>query len=446
MSSNRSNISKIKYYKKLYYNLVPFRYRYGKEFISSFNFLMESSKWDLKKLKDYQNNEFLKIVNHCFKNVPYYQELFADYGLTNKDISSLDDIKKIPTLNKKQILENFEKLQAINYKNLKKYEFSTSGSTGKKLKFLGTDDVFKKEAAFVLRYYKNTGATMYDKPSVWLRRYVPKDSKSPLWYYDYELKRLYLSAYHINENTITEYFRKINSLEASTMVAYPSSVYILALLAKKKNLKFKSINQVRVASEKVQDNWVSEVESVFNVKMLSHYGQIEKVSFMHQEESNGNYIDNLEYGVTEFVKNDNGQNRIIGTGFLNYSMPFLRYETDDLVKTELKNGQKTVSDIEGRLSDILISNEGSMLPGVNFFSWIDKNLKGIGMFQIIQRINKDIEFHYVPKNNQTIDKKIIIDGLKQRLGEVEVKVIIKEEIKRETSTGKIKLIKNEIQI
>ena len=102
---------------------------------------------------------------------------------------------------------------------------------------------------------------MYDKPSVWLRRYVPKDSKSPLWYYDYELKRLYLSAYHINENTITEYFRKINSLEASTMVAYPSSVYILALLAKKKNLKFKSINQVRVASEKVQDNWVSEVES-----------------------------------------------------------------------------------------------------------------------------------------------------------------------------------------
>ena len=51
------------------------------------------------------------------------------------------------------------------------------------------------------------------------------------------------------------------------------------------------------------------------------------------------------------------------------------------------------------------------------------------MFQIIQRINKDIEFGYVPKNNQTIDKKIIIDGLKQRLGEV-IKVIIKEEIEK----------------
>ena len=129
-----------------------------------------------------------------------------------------------------------------------------------------------------------------------------------------------MSAYHINENAITEYFRKINSLEASTMVAYPSSVYILALLAKKKNLKFKSINQVRVASEKVQDNWVSEVESVFNVKMLSHYGQIEKVSFMHQEESNGNYIDNLEYGVQllkMIMAKINYWYRI-----LNYSMPF----------------------------------------------------------------------------------------------------------------------------
>ena len=46
--------------------------------------------------------------------------LYAISYLLGFDDCSLDDIKKIPTLNKKQILENFEKLQAINYKNLKK--------------------------------------------------------------------------------------------------------------------------------------------------------------------------------------------------------------------------------------------------------------------------------------------------------------------------------------
>ncbi|BCV01024.1 hypothetical protein CM15mP35_03860 [bacterium] len=29
---------------------------------------------------------------------------------------------------------------------------------------------------------------MYDKPSIWLRRYVPEDSNSRLWYFDDELK------------------------------------------------------------------------------------------------------------------------------------------------------------------------------------------------------------------------------------------------------------------
>ena len=74
---------------------------------------------------------------------------------------------------------------------------------------------------------------MYDKPSIWVRRYVPKNNNSPLWYFDEELKRLYISAYHINQETIYKYFKIINSINASTLVTYPSSAYILAKLAKK---------------------------------------------------------------------------------------------------------------------------------------------------------------------------------------------------------------------
>ena len=108
-------------------------------------------------------------------------------------------------------MENQKDLIAQNFKYQRPYPITTSGSSGDKLQIFVNDDVFKREAAFNMRAYLEQGAKMYDTPSVWLRRYVPKESDSPLWYYDYELKRLYMSAYHLNDKTIKSYIDKINS-------------------------------------------------------------------------------------------------------------------------------------------------------------------------------------------------------------------------------------------
>ena len=447
MSSNKSNIPPSpNIIKKTYYNLIPFRYRYGKGFNTFFKFLLKSSEWSEEKLKQYQNEEFLKLVEHCYKNVPYYQEVFAEYGLGLKSIQSVDDITKLPILNKETIRKNFDKLQATNFDhNEKKYPFSTSGSTGEKLQFFGTDEVFKKEAAFILRYFIQTGAEMYDKPSIWVRRYVPKNNNSPLWYFDEELKRLYISVITLIKKQY-KYFKIINSINASTLVTYPSSAYILAKLAKENGLSFKYINQIRVASEKMQKSWAEEINHVFKINPLAHYGQIEKVSFMHQTQESSNYKNIYEYGVTELISGNNYKNKIVGTGFLNYYMPFLRYETGDYAENAHKENPKTVTDILGRTSDILISENGTMLPGVNFFSWIDKNIENISLYQIIQNLDKSIEFRCVPDGQKTIDENKIIDGLKQRVGNLQIKVIVEKEIKRDLKTGKLKLIKNEIQI
>jgi len=446
MTSSNSRIpSSIQLNKKLYYKFVPFKYRYSSTFNRYYNFLEKSKNWDLVKLKEYQNEEFIKLVKHCFQNVPYYQKLFSSFGITQKQIQTIEDINLIPTLNKDIIKKNFDDLQAVNFKNIKKYPQSTSGSTGDKLKFYVTDDVFKKEAAFILRYYRNTGANMYSQPSIWLRRYVPYNSSSPLWYYDYELKRLYMSAYHLNENTVKSYIDVINSLKANTLVTYPSSAYILALLSKKYNLKFRYISQIRVASEKLYKKWVDEIYKVFQITPLSHYGQIEKVSFMNQYHGDLDYHINLEYGVTE-LEEKNGSFRILGTGFLNYSMPFLRYETNDIAVISKDKNELRIKDIEGRTSDILFTESGSLVPGVNFFSWIDKNIKGISIFQIIQKKDKTIDFIYVPEQDLIVDEMFILKGLKQRLGNLTINIIKKSQILRDKNIGKIRVIKNEIQV
>lgn len=428
--------------KKVYYDLVPFHKRYGKVYKDTLDFLLKSLYWDIEEKQKYQLEQLNNLLSHCYENVPYYRDIFVENGWKPEDFKTLDDFKNFPVLTKKDIIENGDRIISQNMKSTKSYPITTSGSSGDKLEFYVDDVCLKKEAAFNMRSYIEQGAKMYDTPSVWLRRYVPKNSESPLWYYDYELKRLYMSAYHLNSNTIKMYVDKINSGNYQTICTYPSSSYILACLCAENNLSLSKVKKIHVTSEKMLDQWYEKVANELKIKPCAHYGQMEKVSFMYQKEESKDYIQNLEYGVDDFFDNGDGTHGLIATGFINYYMPFLRYKTED---TFILDGE-TIKEINGRSSDILISSDGSRLPGVNFYSWIDKKMPTVKMFQIIQTSLKDIEFKYVQNQDYSEDiHNDILLGLKSRLGDMNFNIIKVSEIERDPRTQKIRSIINEVK-
>jgi len=426
-----------------YYNLVPFHKRYGKVYRETLDFLLHSSKWNEEEKKSYQLLELKSLLSYCYDNVPYYRDIFIENKWDPRDFKTVEDLKNFPVLTKKIIIENRDRLIADNRKLNRAYPITTSGSSGDKLEFFVDDDTLKKEAAFNMRAYLEQGAKLYDTPSVWLRRYVPKDSDSPLWYYDHELKRLYMSAYHLNSQTIKLYINKINSGNYQTICTYPSSAYILACLCEENNLHLNNVKKIHVTSEKMLNQWYDKVVESLGIVPCGHYGQMEKVSFMHQTEESRDYKQNYEYGVDEFYDNGDGTFGLIATGFLNYYMPFIRYQTEDTFI--LENG--VVKEINGRSSDILVSASGSRLPGVNFYSWIDKKMPAIKMFQIIQKSEKDIVFNYVQNSDCGDDiKSDIIKGLSSRLGEMNYTINEVDEIKRDLKTNKIRSIINEVKV
>jgi phenylacetate-CoA ligase len=383
------------------------------------------------------------LLSYCYDNVPYYRDIFIENKWDPRDFKTVEDLKNFPVLTKRIIIENRDRLIADNRKLDRAYPITTSGSSGDKLEFFVDDDTLKKEAAFNMRAYLEQGAKLYDTPSVWLRRYVPKDSDSPLWYYDHELKRLYMSAYHLNSQTIKLYINKINSGNYQTICTYPSSAYILACLCEENNLHLNNVKKIHVTSEKMLNQWYDKVVESLGIVPCGHYGQMEKVSFMHQTEESRDYKQNYEYGVDEFYDNGDGTFGLIATGFLNYYMPFIRYQTEDTFI--LENG--VVKEINGRSSDILVSASGSRLPGVNFYSWIDKKMPAIKMFQIIQKSEKDIVFNYVQNSDCGDDiKSDIIKGLSSRLGEMNYTINEVDEIKRDLKTNKIRSIINEVKV
>jgi phenylacetate-CoA ligase len=173
-----------------------------------------------------------------------------------------------------------------------------------------------------------------------------------------------------------------------------------------------------------------------------HYGQVEKVSFAHQNSEDNYYRENLLYGYNEFLEDGS----IISTGFHNEVMPLIRYETKDnveLLADPILDGAfpKTIKRILGRDGDMLLTEKDSWVPAVNFYSFMSK-VDEVDLFQIIQkREDKSITFYIVPNqyyNNLTKEK--LIEEMKSRLGEVPLKIEVVSELTRDSNSSKLKTV------
>jgi phenylacetate-CoA ligase len=55
--------------------------------------LLASQHWPEDQMLDYQFNKFKKLLDHAYRNVPYYNNLFSSIKLKPNDIRSFDDRK-----------------------------------------------------------------------------------------------------------------------------------------------------------------------------------------------------------------------------------------------------------------------------------------------------------------------------------------------------------------
>lgn len=429
--------------KKIYYNIVPFKKRYGSVYGETVDFLNDVDNWTYDRTKEYQFNELKRVLINAQKYVPYYGKLFSDYGF-NPNINSFNDIKKLPYLTKDIINDNFEDMVSTNF-NGKKYLFKTSGSTGKRLQFYGEDSMYKKEAAYISHSFKSHGSNLYNDWSVWIRRHSPKDNND-LMVKDYELKRIYLSAFHLNDQTIYDYVKIINKSKIKTIVTYPSTAYWLSCLLEKNNLKLDSVTSIHGASEKCLPIWSDKIKSVFGFDFKMHYGQVEKVSFAYQSSVSNYYHESLTYSFTEYDEN----NTIIGTSFMNDVMPFIRYKTNDVVELMESplydySSPLIIKGIDGRVDDMIMSESNSKIPSVNFYTVMSK-IKEIRMFQFRQKLDKSTKLSIVIEDG--FNEKIFNDLKKQihqRIGNVPLVIEIVDEIHRDPITGKIRCVITDIK-
>jgi len=359
---------------KYAYGAASSRFRYGKVFWDTYNFLQESQWWNREKLEEYQMRLLEKMLNHVYENVAYYQKVFDQSGSKPKNIQDFDDLRKLPYLTKEIIQENLSDLMARNYPKSKLRYGTTGGSTGIPLGFYHEKGVSEaKERAFIITLWHRVNFKMGDRCVVLRGNVVHSANKGKFWEYDPVNKYLILSSYHMTNEILPKYIAKIREFKPDFIQAYPSAITILARFMKKNNIEpFSSVKALLCGSENLY-SWQRELlEEVFQCRVYSWYGHSEQAALAGECEKSTYYHIFPEYGMVELINKDGNPatnedelGEIVATGFNNFICPFIRYRTMDLAaptdaKCECGRNHPLLKRVEGRLQEFFVDRTGSL--------------------------------------------------------------------------------------
>ncbi|MDN5340179.1 MAG: hypothetical protein PWQ30_1288, partial [Euryarchaeota archaeon] len=124
----------------------------------TYAFLRESQRWSREELEAYQARALSRLLDHAYRNVPYYRRVFRERGLVPGDIRSPEDLKLLPYLTREDLQNNLPDLKARNYPESAFEYVTTGGSTGIPVGFYYEKGVSRaREWAFMKTQWDRVG-------------------------------------------------------------------------------------------------------------------------------------------------------------------------------------------------------------------------------------------------------------------------------------------------
>lgn len=434
--------------------LLSLALRNGPMFKSISRRLEKSEFMSRDELTRLQNLKLKKIIKHAYRNVPYYSDLFSSLGLLPEDIAGVEDLVKIPVMDKRTLSENFSRLSSRT--SLLTTTAYTSGTTGNVSRFKRDLRSVNFENATVWRLWKRAGVN----PGDWIAVCRGSDFDSfnedspPYWRADKFERRIRFSSLRLNDEQISIYLDAAKKYSAAALQAYPSSALIIAEYLLKRSAVF-PLKAVFASSEPVFPYVREKIERAFCCKVWDFYGMGERTVCADECEIHDGLHINEEYGVFELIDPETGapsrtKGLITGTSLNNFAMPLIRYKMDDyaqIIDEPCACGRKSgkIKFVEARLTDIIRDADAQPISPLVLTS-VFKELNFISKSQIIQRSLTLIEILIQPSSDkfETDERKALENGFRKLFKPgMEIKVTLVEEIPSSQS-GKFRWIVSEL--
>ncbi len=360
------------YSKYIPFQIVPTRPLLfaNKHFRDQYYFLKETESWSYNDALTWQISILSELVKSAYTHVPAYKELYTKNGIHHSDITSIQDLKHLPIIDKNFCKQNAEKLINSQVPSHSRVVRNTGGSTGAPMRFLLDKSKIFKEKAFFYYIYEKYGYIVGEK-CVLLKGDNIFDEDGDVGRYDPGFNYLRLDSNYLNKaEFLARYDERIRKFGAKFLLGYPSSIYQLALLYLANGVEAPKFNFIMFASENTYQQQLKIIQQVFRCdKLFYHYGHSEyaAIAFKFNDYDGLGFVP--YYGFTELIGDDPSRElkpgdtgEIVVTGF-SFAQPFIRYRTNDYAvlsdyqSSDFMRTYYPVERIEGRLQEFIVTRD-----------------------------------------------------------------------------------------
>ncbi len=439
---------------------VPPAVLLGGAFRRQTRFLSGAEHWPAERSRAYQLEQLRSICRLAYEQTEFYRRAFDATGFHPEDLTSPEDLAALPTISKDTLGPYVDEMLTVP-KDAGHVDYvSTGGTGGVPFHFYIGADRSAIEYAYLTASWNRLGYRPGDTMAVVRGRIVAEDADGLRHGYDPLLRHHYYSNFHMTEENMGRYLQHMSGLKQWFLHAYASSAEALARYLKRHGEPPPAgCRGVILESENCYPSQRALIEEAFGARAFSCYGHSEKLVLAVECEHSHDYHVWPMYGYFELldesgrtVREPGQRGEIVGTGFINRVMPFIRYRTGDYAEYGGERcgacGREHVvlRRIEGRWpAGDLVALDGSLVS-MTALNLHDDAFQNVRQFQFRQETPGEavLLLAVAPGFGET-DRVHVQRNLAQRLdGRLAVTVTVVEAIPL-TARGKLKMVDQRIE-
>jgi len=358
--------------------------------------MLSRRDWSAARLQELQLAKLKALLQHCQREVPYYQDLFRTTGFDPEAVSRLEDLRVLPVLTKNTVRANGDRLIAGSMRGRLRIHH-TGGSTGIPLTFYRHQEYEELAFAGMLRDFHQCGWRVGEPiAQFWgvsgARQLGPR-ARLVRGLKETASRFFRFNAFDVSPENTRLWHRRLQALGPAAWFGYASTIYLVCQHLAELRLGLPgAVRGVFTTAEPLYDFQRELIEKTLACKVYNVYGSTEVLDVSCECRCGRMHV-RTDAAVVEYGEAAPGGGReLILTSLNNYAMPYLRYANEDLAEPvdgacECGDCSPLMSFPMGRTFGNFTAPSGQIIHG-QFFVKLLYDVAGIERFQFHQ-VSKD---------------------------------------------------------
>ena len=362
------------------------------------------TQWDTPdRVRALQFERLTALLQHAERHVPFYQQRFAEYGVRATDVKDFGDFARIPTLTKRDVVENADRVLSRARRGAVTRK-ATGGSTGERMVFYRDARSMARNFAHVLRNHTWTGFTLGESHALLWGAHFDLRAQQRLAnrVINFCLRQRYLDAFHMNRQSMAVYYQRLREWRPRLLSSYVTAGTTLSDYIIDAGLAPLEIPAVTTTAEVLFPERRDRIRAALSQEVYDRVGCREIGNTAHECTAHDGLHVNAEHTVMEVVDERSRatapgtEGEVLYTSLGNYVFPLIRYRVGDYAVAAGDTGQcrcgrglPKIRGLRGRVSDMLTTPDGTKVHG-EYFSHLFYNTPSVLEFRVVQEAARDI--------------------------------------------------------